>query len=102
MDAFELVYMFSYPVILAILARNILSGNEHFGIKWIIGFTATYLFAILAQGFLYVHAKPIPWRDKLSQMTFGMLSMIILEQFIITPAKYWALLTLRQTRWGSR
>lgn len=99
---FELAYMFSYPVVLCVLARNAVEGRVHLGVAWLIGFVTTYLLSIVAQGYLYVHAKPVPWRDKLSQMTYGMISMILLEQFIITPAKYWALFTIKRTTWSTR
>jgi hyaluronan synthase len=99
---FELAYVSTFPAVTAYLAYALLTGKQRFGLTWAAGFAVTYLLVVLVQGILYIQPKPLSWREKLSQLTFGLLCMVLLEQLIITPAKYWALITVRRTSWSTR
>ncbi len=99
---FELAYVCTFPAVTAYLAYALATGRQHLGVTWAAGFAVTYVLVVLAQGFLYLYPKPLTWREKLGQLTFGLLYMILLEQLIITPAKYWALITIRRTTWSTR
>jgi len=99
---FELSYVLTFPFAMGWLAWALAAGRQHLGLTWAGGFAVTYVIVVLAQGLLYLYPKPMTWREKLGQLTFGLLFMIIAEQLIITPAKYWALITIRQTAWSTR
>jgi cellulose synthase/poly-beta-1,6-N-acetylglucosamine synthase-like glycosyltransferase len=99
---FELAYVCTFPATTAYVAYALATGRQHLGVTWAAGFAVTYVLVVFAQGFLYLCPRPLTWREKLGQLTFGLLCMILLEQLIITPAKYWALLTIRRTSWSTR
>lgn len=99
---FELAYVCTFPGTIAYLGYALATGRQHLGVTWAAGFAVTYVLVVFAQGFLYLYPRPLTWREKLGQLTFGLLCMILLEQLVITPAKYWALLTVRRTSWSTR
>lgn len=99
---FELAYVCTFPATTAYLGFALLTGRQHFGARWAVGFLVTYVLVVLVESFIYLAPRPLTRREKLSQLAFGLFYMVLLEQFIITPAKYWALITIRKTSWSTR
>ena len=103
--AFGLTQLLIMPLfVLWLYASYALHGpGERPALLFTLLYVACYVIVRGGVAALYLTDRPnTTWKDKLFQLVVGTPLSVILNTFMLTPTKYWALFKLRDNRWRSR